>query len=119
VTLALATGSLATGNILLVFGAAAMLPAVILYGGGAGLAWVARGTVPMAIFGPATYAIQLGRLARPALIAQALAPAIGAFLLQRIGIVPTLSVLAIASSSAFILAIALARRSPTSGARVR
>ena len=118
VTLTLATGSIAIGNILLVFGATAMLPSVILYGGGAGLAWVARGTVPMAIFGPRTYAVQLGRLAQPALIAQALAPAIGGFLLQRIGMVPTLSILAVASSSAFILAIALAIQSPASGARV-
>lgn len=116
VTLMVATGSLAIGTVLLVLGGAAMLPAVVLYGGGAGLAWVARGTVPMAIFGPEIYAAQLGRLARPALIAQALAPVIGGYLLQRIGIVPTLAILAIASSSAFILAIALACQS---GTRVR
>ena len=119
VTLTLATGSIATGNILFVIGAAAMLPAVVLYGGGAGLAWVARGTVPMAIFGPGTYAVQLGRLARPALIAQALAPAIGGFLLQWIGTLPTLSILAVASSSSFVLAIVLAILSRTRSARVR
>jgi hypothetical protein len=119
VTLTFATGLLATSNILLIFGAAAMFPAVILYGGGAGLVWVARGTVPMAIFGPETYAVQLGRLVRPPLIAQAFAPAVGGFLFDRIGIIPTLSMLAIASSTAFILAFALAGRSPTSDARGR
>lgn len=111
VTLVLATGSLVAGTILLAFGASAALPAVILYGAGAGLVWVARSTVPMAIFGPDGYAVRLGLLARPALIAQALAPAVGAFLLQTIGAVPTVAILAVASSSAFIMAIALVRAS--------
>lgn len=110
VTLVLAAGSLATGTILLLSGTAVMLPAVILYGGGAGLAWVARGTVPMAIFGPEIYAVQLGRLAKPALIAQALAPAAGSFLIQTVGMVPTLLVLAGAALCALALAIGLARQ---------
>src|SRR5205823_14637177 len=105
VTLALATGSLATGIFLLLVGHAALVPAVLLYGGGVGVAWVARGTVPMAIFGPETYAAQLGRLARPALIAQAVAPTIGALLLQSSGIVATLVALAVAASSALNLAL--------------
>jgi hypothetical protein len=110
VTLAVATGSLALGILLLLAGQAAIVAAVLLYGGGVGVAWVARGTVPMAIFGPETYAAQLGRLARPALIAQSVAPTLGASLMQGLGIVPTILILAAPASIAFVLALALARR---------
>ncbi|MDP4003155.1 MFS transporter [Methylobacterium sp. NEAU K] len=59
--------------------------ALALYGAGNGIYSIARGTVPLALFGPDHYAGLVGRLARPGLVAQALAPPLGAFLLARIG----------------------------------
>ena len=59
--------------------------ALILYGAGNGVYSIARGTVPLALFGPDHYAGLVGRLARPGLMAQAVAPPIGAFLLIRLG----------------------------------
>lgn len=109
VTLVLATGSVAAGIAMLLAGPAAALPAIVIYGGGIGVAWGARGTVPMAIFGPETYAVQVGRIARPALIAQALAPTAGAFMLQEWGIAPTLAVLSAAALSACALSLTLVR----------
>lgn len=54
---------------------------LVLYGGGNGIYSIARGTVPLALFGPVRYPLVVGRLARPGLIAQALAPPAGAFVL--------------------------------------
>ena len=111
ITLAVATGCLAIGILFLRGPEAAIVTGVLLYGAGVGVAWVARGTVPMAIFGPETYAVQLGRLARPALIAQAVAPTFGAFLMQQLGVEATVSLLSAAALTASAFAIALARRS--------
>ena len=59
--------------------------ALVLYGAGNGVYSIARGTVPLALFGPDRYAALVGRLARPGLIAQALAPPAGAFVLTHAG----------------------------------
>jgi MFS family permease len=56
--------------------------ALVLYGAGIGLESIARGTLPLAIFGPDRYPIIMGRIAMPSLIAQAAAPSIGAILLE-------------------------------------
>ena len=50
----------------------------MLYGAGNGIYSIARGTVPLALFGPGRYAALVGRLAQPGLAAQALAPSLGA-----------------------------------------
>ncbi|UCI10280.1 MFS transporter [Mesorhizobium sp. B1-1-8] len=55
------------------------------YGAGIGLESIARGTLPLALFGPSGYAKLMGRLAMPSLIAQAAAPSVGALLLERTG----------------------------------
>jgi MFS family permease len=68
--------------------------AVVLYGAGGGIGWVARGSVPLALFGPENYPRLLGRLARPSALAQALAPLLGAFIIQRFGAQAILSILA-------------------------
>ena len=51
--------------------------ALVLYGAGNGIYSIARGTVPLALFGPERDAPLVGRLARPGLVAQALAPSSG------------------------------------------
>jgi len=65
-----------------------------LYGAGAGVNSIARGTLPLALFGAPGYAALMGRLAMPMLIAGALAPSAGALLLDRIGVTGTLATLA-------------------------
>jgi predicted MFS family arabinose efflux permease len=67
--------------------------AIVVYAGGYGIMWIARGTVPLALFGPDRYATLMGRLAFPALIAQALAPSAGALLIEQSGPMVTLQVL--------------------------
>ncbi|MFK0690494.1 MFS transporter [Mesorhizobium sp. IMUNJ 23033] len=63
------------------------------YGAGIGLESIARGTLPLALFGPSGYAKLMGRLAMPSLIAQAAAPSMGAVLMQWMGAQGTLAVL--------------------------
>lgn len=52
------------------------VPAVPLlcYGAGSGIWSIARGTLPLALFGPSGYAELMGRLAMPSQIAQSVAP---------------------------------------------
>ena len=71
----------ALGLGLLAFGLPGVGLWLVLYGGGNGIYSIARGTVPLALFGPARYPLVVGRLARPGLVAQALAPPAGAFVL--------------------------------------
>ena len=66
---------------------------ILVYGGGYGIMWIARGTLPLALFGPGRYATLMGRLAFPSLIVQALAPSAGALLIERQGVDATLAVL--------------------------
>ena len=58
---------------------------ILIYGGGYGIMWIARGTLPLALFGPERYATLMGRLAFPSLIVQALAPSLGALLIEQRG----------------------------------
>ncbi|MDN3564154.1 MFS transporter [Paeniroseomonas aquatica] len=66
---------------------------IVLYGMGSGIRSIARGTVPLALFGREGYAILMGRLALPTLLATAAAPLIGAWLLDGLGPHGTLVVL--------------------------
>ena len=82
----LASVTLTAVGLMLVWGAPALIAAgLVLYGTGVGIRSIARGTVPLALFGSAGYAALLGRLALPVLLAQAAAPSVGAVLLQVIG----------------------------------
>jgi hypothetical protein len=67
--------------------------ALVLYGAGIGIESIARGTLPLALFGADGYATAIGRLALPSLLAQAGAPVLGAALLQHTGADGTLSAL--------------------------
>ena len=84
-TLTAAFGLVALGLGLLAFGAPGVALALVLYGAGNGIYSIARGTVPLVLFGPERYAPLVGRLARPGLVAQALAPLLGAFVLTNSG----------------------------------
>ncbi len=58
---------------------------VVLYGAGTGLRSILRGTLPLALFGVEGYATLMGRLAFPILIAQSVAPSLGAVILDHAG----------------------------------
>jgi predicted MFS family arabinose efflux permease len=57
----------------------------LLHGAGNGILTIARGTVPLAIFGPENYAYRLGLLGAPSRICQALAPLAFGLLMASIG----------------------------------
>jgi hypothetical protein len=78
---------------LLAAGPAAIGAGLVAYGAGIGIASIARGSLPLAIFGPQRYPIWVGRLAAPALISGAVAPVMAAVLLERAGPAITLYVL--------------------------
>ena len=60
---------------------------------GIGIESIARGTLPLALFGASGYATLMGRLAMPSLLAQAVSPVLGALLMQRVGADGTLTAL--------------------------
>ena len=68
-----------------VVGAAAAPAFAIFYGAGNGLLTIARGTVPLAVFGPRGYGERTGLLGAPARAAQAFAPLVFGLLLDRMG----------------------------------
>lgn len=76
---------------------------LIPYGAGVGISSIARGTLPLALFGAAGYATLMGRLAAPAMVAGALAPWAGALLLQATGASGTLATLVAAASCNVVL----------------
>lgn len=55
----------------------------ILFGVANGLSTIARGAVPLALFGPAGYGRIIGRIAAPALIVTSVAPLVVAFVAER------------------------------------
>jgi hypothetical protein len=72
--------------VLAVFGAAAAsVPFTILHGAGSGILTIARGTVPLAIFGPQNYGYRLGLLGAPTRVATAAAPLLFGVLIDRYG----------------------------------
>jgi MFS family permease len=82
----LAAGLHPLGAILLaVMGAPAAIPFVLLHGAGNGMLTIARGTLPLALFGGAGYGLRTGLLAAPARILQGGAPLLFGLVLDRGG----------------------------------
>ena len=84
---------MAAGLVLLLLGVPLLALVILVYGAGYGISWIARGTLPLALFGPERYPILMGRLAFPSLIVQALAPTASAFLIERSGVEATIATL--------------------------
>jgi hypothetical protein len=82
----------ALGLGLLMFGFPLIAAALMAYGAGNGLNSIARGSLPLALFGPSRYPVWMGRLATPTLIAGALAPSAGALLIDTLGSASTLQI---------------------------
>jgi len=55
----------------------------VMFGVANGLCTIARGAVPLALFGPAGYGRIIGRIARPSLVITAIAPVVIAFVAER------------------------------------
>ncbi len=66
-------------------GSVASSPFAVLHGSGNGILTIARGTVPLAIFGPESYGYRLGLIGLPSRFLSALAPFAFAVLLDHIG----------------------------------
>jgi hypothetical protein len=81
--------------------------AIILYGAGNGIGSVARGTLPLALFGPQRYPVLMGRLALPLLIAMAVSPYLGGLAFQTGGADRTLGLLAGLALCNVVLVVAL------------
>jgi len=66
-------------------GAPATTAFVLLHGGGNGILTIAKGTLPLAIFGPHGYGLRQGLLMVPARFAQAFSPLVFALLIDAFG----------------------------------
>lgn len=98
------------GCALLAAGAALPGLALALYGAGNGIGSIARGAVPIALFGAQNYAATMGRFAFFTLIAQALAPSLAALVVVHAGAGGLLLTLTAVAACGLALACVLAWR---------
>jgi MFS family permease len=71
---------------LLVFGAPAIIAFALLHGAGNGMITIAKGTLPLALFGPQGYGLRNGLVSAPARVLQSAAPFLFGLLLARVGV---------------------------------
>jgi MFS family permease len=81
----------------------------LMFGGANGLTTIARGAVPLALFGASGYGRLMGRLAAPFLIVQSAAPLVMAFVVERFSDAAALALAAAFAMVAFICAMAIRR----------
>jgi MFS family permease len=93
-------------GILALFGVPAITVFALLHGAGNGLLTIAKGTLPLAIFGPVGYGLRSGLLAAPARAAQAASPLIFDLLIDRLN-AGALAVSAVISIAALLALIVL------------
>jgi len=99
------------------FGSGAITAFAVLHGAGNGLLTIAKGTVPLAIFGPADYGLRSGILGAPARATQAFSPLLFGLLMDRMGI-GVIAVSAGLSLSAFAALLVLKARPTAAPVRV-
>jgi predicted MFS family arabinose efflux permease len=102
--LACLTHPIGAAIVALAGGAAASVFA-LFHGAGNGVITIARGTLPLAIFGPRNYAYRLGLIGAPARMAQAVAPLLFSFLIDAFGsrVLIVSSALSIAALAALLV----------------
>jgi len=105
-------GLVAAGVLLLAIYPALALVSMMLYGAGNGLRAIVRGTLPLVMVKPEEYAVVTGRMARPALIGQALTPLAGGFLFEHAGAAVTIWVMCGLALTNVLLVILLWQRLP-------
>jgi hypothetical protein len=108
-TLAAASVLSAVGMAMLAAGFPIIGLSLIFYGAGNGIFSIAKGALPLALFGPSHYAPIMGRLARPSVVAQAIGPTVGAVLISVAGTDQTLVVLAALAVANLALVVLLWR----------
>lgn len=82
----------------------------VFHGSGNGILTIARGTLPLAIFGPENYGYRLGIIGAPARMAQAAAPLLFGLLIDAMG--ARVLIVSSALSIAALLALFLLRKPP-------
>ena len=92
-TMAASAALMATGLAVLSASIPLVAFGLIVYASGVGIQSIARGTLPLALYGQTGYAVAMGRLAMPALIAQSISPTLAAMMLQAAGVSATLATL--------------------------
>jgi MFS family permease len=110
-TLIVSAALVAAGTLLLLSGLPIVALAIVLYAGGSGIGSIARGTVPLALFGAARYPALAGRLGRPIMIAMAASPVVGAIAFRWGGADWTFGLLAAMAVSNVVLVALLWRLS--------
>lgn len=105
-------GLVALGLLLLAVMPQVALLSMLLYGAGNGLRAIVRGTLPLVMVKPESYAIVMGKMARPALMGQALTPLIGGYVFEKMGASATLWLLCALAIINVMLVMALKRRLP-------
>ncbi|MGZ5895229.1 MAG: MFS transporter, partial [Xanthobacteraceae bacterium] len=85
----------------------------IMFGMSNGLITIARGTVPLALFGPVGYGRLVGRIARPALVLQSIAPVTLALVIERFTDRGALALMAFCAATAFTAFLFAHRRTGT------
>ena len=119
----LLSGALVAVGLAMLLGPASVIGVgLVLYGSGSGIRSIVRGTVPLALFGREGYAVLMGWLAMPILVAQAVSPLLGSVLFARFGNNVTIAVLAAAALINILLVLPLlplARRRPATVQSVR
>jgi MFS family permease len=105
---------LAAFALLALFGltVAAAAAFAVLFGMANGLLTIARGAVPLALFGAAGYGHLMGRIAGPYLVMQAIAPLVLAFVAERASDPAVLAVVAAFAATSFIGFAAMRRPKP-------
>lgn len=106
-TLVASAALLVAGIALLWQGTEPIVMALIAYGAGVGISSIARGTVPLALFGPQGYAVRMGQIAQPVFIASAAAPTLGALAIDAWGTQTTLAILTALSLANAVIVAAL------------
>jgi len=102
------SGALVAVGLAMLLGPASIVGVgLVLYGSGSGIRSIVRGTVPLALFGREGYAVLMGWLAMPILIAQAVSPSLGSLLFVRFGTNVTIAVLAAAALVNILLVLPL------------
>ena len=89
-------------SLLALVGAPAAIPFVLLHGGGNGLLTIARGTLPLAMFGSDGYGLRTGILAAPARILQGGAPLLFGLVLDQAGPLWALALSGSITTAAFL-----------------
>jgi MFS family permease len=112
----LISGMLVAAGLGMLLGPGSVIGAgLVLYGSGSGIRSIVRGTLPLALFGREGYAVLMGWLAMPSLVARAASPSIGGLLIAHLGTHGTIAVLICAAVVNTLLVLplfSLVRRRP-------